>query len=258
MSAVQPHRPTLLFLHGLSGSSSAWLPIERMLEPEYNIVSLDLRGHGKSRKSPRYDDYTPETLAADVQALITHLQLPSLTIVSHSLGTLIALALIRTKPREVMGAIFLSAAFGVCAQRRARILRPAFSLAAALVSLMPFSAAPRGQVDYTGYRPTGDWTLRRIIADVRQTSLRVYAYCLCNVFRADLDPWWQDIRVRSLFVHGARDSVIPLESAQRLHALVRDSRLVVLADANHILPVNDPEDIAALIREFVPPERNER
>lgn len=44
----KPGRPALVFVHGLSDSSSAWLPYEKKFEAQSNILTFDLRGHGYS------------------------------------------------------------------------------------------------------------------------------------------------------------------------------------------------------------------
>ena len=48
-------RLTLVFVHGVSGSSSAWLPYEKIFENKYNVLTYDIRGHGLSKKYPHYE-----------------------------------------------------------------------------------------------------------------------------------------------------------------------------------------------------------
>ena len=47
----------MVFVHGVSGSSSAWWPYEKIFENKYNILTFDIRGHGKLKKFPNYSDY---------------------------------------------------------------------------------------------------------------------------------------------------------------------------------------------------------
>ena len=43
-------RLILVFIHGVSGSSSSWWTYEKIFENKYNILTYDIRGHGKSKK----------------------------------------------------------------------------------------------------------------------------------------------------------------------------------------------------------------
>jgi pimeloyl-ACP methyl ester carboxylesterase len=49
-------------------------------------IALDLRGHGESEKLYEPEAYARDRLAADVLALIDHLELPSVDLVGYSLG----------------------------------------------------------------------------------------------------------------------------------------------------------------------------
>ena len=51
-------RPTIVFVQGLSGTSSGWIPYEKILGKKYNVLSLDLRGHGKSFRPKYFKDYS--------------------------------------------------------------------------------------------------------------------------------------------------------------------------------------------------------
>ena len=68
----KPQRSTLFFVHGASGSSSAWLAYERAFEKDYNVLSLDLRGHGKSVRLIKYEDYAISKFSEDLYELLEH------------------------------------------------------------------------------------------------------------------------------------------------------------------------------------------
>ena len=86
----KPDRLTLVFSHGVSGSSSAWIPYEKIFENKYNILFYDIRGHGKSKKYPNYSDYEIKNFAEDLHDLITHLKIKKFILISNSFAGLIA------------------------------------------------------------------------------------------------------------------------------------------------------------------------
>src|SRR5437016_6254620 len=87
----KPDRLTLVFIHGVSGSSSAWLPYEKIFENKYNILTYDIRGHGKSKKFRSYHDYEIKHFANDLHELVTYLRIEKMVLISNSFGALIAL-----------------------------------------------------------------------------------------------------------------------------------------------------------------------
>ena len=104
----KPNRPTLVFVHGLSGSSSAWIPYENILKNKYNILTFDIRGHGWSKKFLNYSDYKIKNFANDLHDLISFLSISEFILISHSFGTLIAEEYIELHNQYVIGIIFLS------------------------------------------------------------------------------------------------------------------------------------------------------
>lgn len=84
-------RPTVVLVHGVSGSSSAWKAYEARFESQYNLLTYDIRGHGKSKKYPRCRDYAIRHFVEDLHVLLEHLGVDTCILVSHSFSVLIAL-----------------------------------------------------------------------------------------------------------------------------------------------------------------------
>jgi pimeloyl-ACP methyl ester carboxylesterase len=73
----------VLILHGLLGSSANWTTVARELAASYTVFSLDLRNHGRSFHSDRFDY---PVMAADVNSFIEQQGLKEVSIVGHSMG----------------------------------------------------------------------------------------------------------------------------------------------------------------------------
>jgi pimeloyl-ACP methyl ester carboxylesterase len=96
--------PHLLFLHGWCGDRSFFAPQFDHFSAAHRVVSVDLPGHGKSR-APTAN--TIEALAADVAALGRDLGLGRGTMVGHSLGAMVGLALAQQAPDLVSAVIMV-------------------------------------------------------------------------------------------------------------------------------------------------------
>jgi non-heme chloroperoxidase len=78
--------PPVVLVHSWSFHSSMWeYQVQALLAAGHRCVAMDRRGHGRSDHS--HGGYDLDTLAGDVAALLTHLDLDAVTLVAHSMGT---------------------------------------------------------------------------------------------------------------------------------------------------------------------------
>ena len=78
-------------VHGYTGSSQDWVEQISALSPNYRIVALDLRGHGRSEAPSKAEQYSVPIFANDVLALLKALNIKKCCLIGHSLGGFIAL-----------------------------------------------------------------------------------------------------------------------------------------------------------------------
>lgn len=100
----------LLLLHGLAVNANlnwrycGWL---RSLARHYRVITLDLRGHGRSSKPHQVERYGLE-LVKDVPALLDHLQIEKTHLAGYSLGGFIALKTCALYPERIARAALLA------------------------------------------------------------------------------------------------------------------------------------------------------
>ncbi|PIT93561.1 hypothetical protein COU00_03660 [Candidatus Falkowbacteria bacterium CG10_big_fil_rev_8_21_14_0_10_43_11] len=254
VNEFRQNRPTLVFIHGLSGSSSAWAPYEKKFFEQYNLLTFDLRGHGKSAKPKNYSDYAIKNFADDLFSLLAHLKITNFILVSHSFGALIALEFLAEHQAIVKAAVFLSPNFAPDERLIARAVKPLLS-AAKIFKLLPSFSRPRGHVDYKNYLNTGDWNIRRLVADIYNTGLRVYLYCTRQSCQFDRKKFLSQITVPALIIHGKKDTIFPVNRAMVMAAKIKKSRLILLDNADHIIVLNHFPAVAEAIANFVAAEK---
>ena len=102
------------FVHGAGGSSSIWFKQIRDFQKHYNVLLLDLRGHGDSKptlKTAFKQKYTFSALANDILEVLDHLKIEKSHFIGISLGTILIRQLAEMYPERVQtmvlgGAIF--------------------------------------------------------------------------------------------------------------------------------------------------------
>lgn len=244
-------RKTLVFIHGLSGSASAWFPYEKLFGEKYNLLTLDLRGHGKSDKPKKYRDYEIKNSTDDLYELLSYLGITQCILISHSYGSLVALEFLRVHTERVSATIFLSPTAFLTQTKWSLPTRIIGRGLIALFTLLPFHPRIHGRVDYSLYQPTSDWDMRRVPRDLYITSIRVYLYCLVQAYRYACDKLWERIAVPTLIMHGTADSYIPVSHSVRLSKIIPASKLILLERANHIIVLNNVQEVSEGIEKFV-------
>ncbi|WP_322785970.1 alpha/beta fold hydrolase [Oceanobacter kriegii] len=80
----------LVIIHGLFGMLQNWGAQTKALSEEYQVITVDLRNHGRS---PHSDDVSYPAMAADVRQLIADLGFEKVDLLGHSMGGKVAMQL---------------------------------------------------------------------------------------------------------------------------------------------------------------------
>jgi len=95
---------TLVLIHPVGASLVVWEPVLRLLEPEREVIALDMPGFGRSPPLPPEEDPTPQVLARAVGAFLDELGIQTAHLAGNSLGAWVALELATTgRARSVTG-----------------------------------------------------------------------------------------------------------------------------------------------------------
>lgn len=96
------------FVHGAGGSSSIWFKQLRSFSSQFNVLVLDLRGHGKSKEIKSLasaNKYTFDAITKDICEVLDFLKIQSSHFVGISLGTILIRNLAEKEPQRVSSMI---------------------------------------------------------------------------------------------------------------------------------------------------------
>jgi pimeloyl-ACP methyl ester carboxylesterase len=247
----EPNKLTLVFVHGVSGSSSAWLNYEPIFEKKYNVLFYDIRGHGLSKKYLKFNDYAVKNFTDDLDTLITYLQIKKFILITNSFGGLIGLEYIKGHQDNLLGNIMTSPEIFLNEDPAAKIIRPILWLVAQIVSILPSNSKPRGHVDYSKYINVPEWDIGRNWADMYNTGLRAHIYTLLHSFHRKQEYNLQNIHVPTLIIHGEKDGMVPVKNALRLKEEIPGAEMITVPNATHDSARNNFREISEAIESFL-------
>ncbi len=244
-------RLTLVFAHGVSGSSSAWWPYEKIFENKYNVLTYDIRGHGLSKKYPRYEDYEIKNFAEDLHDLISGLGIQKFVLISNSFAGLVHLEYLKLYGDSVCANIFTSPEIYLEDGFLSKMMRPALKLMTGIISLLPFNPKPRGHVDYSKHSNSTDWDIRRNLADMRNTGLHAHFYTLRQSVNPYIKYELEKITAPTLIIHGEKDTMVPAKNAVEMSKKIKNSEFVSVKNVDHNTVHNAVNEMSRAIEQFL-------
>lgn len=92
----------VVFIHGAGGSSSVWYKQIRAFKEHFNVLLIDLRGHGKSRDGRLLNKpYSFNEVSLDVIEVLDHQNIQAAHFVGISLGTILIRIIAEIEPERV-------------------------------------------------------------------------------------------------------------------------------------------------------------
>jgi len=226
----------VILLHGTPLDLHAWDPLVPALIETRRVVRFDARGHGTAQGVP-VPDYA--RLAADVVAVLDHLDLPGAHVVGHSWGGEIAQRVAVEHPDRVRRLSLLCT--------RASPFPPFHDLAATLRT---------GTVDREAL--LGRWFTQEERAEQDGAAATVRQWLRA----ADVDRWAEAVEMISTFddlahlatvtvpvdvVAAELDAVATPQHMAELAGALPDATFRVLHGARHLAPLQRPDEIARIL-----------
>ncbi len=249
----------VVLAHGWPLSGRSWeSQVLTFVEAGYRVITYDRRGFGQS--SQPWDGYDYDTFAADLAALLDHLDVHDATLIGFSMAGGEVVRYLANHGQDRVSQLVLASAVPPYLYKSDD--NPDGGLDDATVNgFLTGSRTDRmGFLDefMKGFFSAGR-TLKVSEAQ-RQYALSLAAVASPHAtlecikafsytdFRADLPK----ITVPTLVIHGDSDAIVPLEvSGQRSADLIAGAKLVVIKDAPHGVTVSHADEWSAAVLDFL-------
>lgn len=237
-SQTDSRRPPLILIHGAGGSFLSWHPRLRRM-PGETVFTLDLPGHGKSAGKGRQSIHA---YAEDVLNFLREQNIHKPVICGHSMGSAIALVLaLEHSPQfSALALLGAGAKLRVSPLIFEKAKNPAtFAEAVQLVNEYSFS-------------PETPKDLMRLSSEA---MLKLHPQTLLGDFLAcdsfDVVERLPAIQLPTFIACGTLDVMTPPKFSKFLFEKIPNARLHLLEKTGHMLALESPDAIAALLRDFV-------
>ncbi|NJB37449.1 alpha/beta fold hydrolase [Croceivirga sp. JEA036] len=240
------------FVHGAGGSSTIWYKQVKAFKEHFNILLLDLRGHGKSKfhlKEALKSKYTFDAITQDIKEVVDYLEIKKSHFVGISLGTILIRNLAEKHPTlvksMVMGGAIMKMNF------RSRVL---MRLGVILKSVVPyiwlykfFAFVIMPNKNHKESRSLFVREAKKLYQKefIRWFKLTSEINPLLKLFRM------VDLKIPTLYVMGSEDYLFlpTIEKVAEQHTF---SQLYVVPDCGHVVNVEQPhlfnEKVIAYLR----------
>jgi 3-oxoadipate enol-lactonase len=238
----------LIFCHALATRQELWERQRAALSRKFSIVSFDLRGHGES-PPPVIGDYSLESQADDVAALMDHLNISSAALVGISVGGEVAQVAAARHPHRFERLILSSTAChtepGRAAAWESRIQ------AAERLGMSGIASATASRWFSESFASSNPDVVEWCRQCVASTSLESYVG-LARVIRVmDLRPLLGIITCPTLVLCGDQDRNTGPETAQMLAHLIPQSQMAIVEGSGHFPNIEAADYFNRAIEGFV-------
>jgi non-heme chloroperoxidase len=243
--------PAVVLLSGWPVDSRSWEPqVHALLRAGHRVIAYDRRGFGQSSRPTEGYDF--DTLAGDLDKVLTELDLREATLVGFSLGTGEVARYVGTYGTDrVKGLVFiesLAPSYAKSAENPGGVDEAGVAgvQQAILDDRLAWLTGLLGDFlnldDYLGTRVSEDTVRNLWNAGAAASPIATWA---CPP--GWLDDFGEDIKridVPTLIVHGTADRILPIDGqGRRLHAALPDAHYVEIEGGPHVLCVTHAEEV---------------
>lgn len=242
---VQGAGPAILLAHGGLTDSSVWAGVVADLVGDHRVITVDLRGHGRSAAPGA--DYALADHVKDLLAALDAAGVDRALVVGHDIGGIAGLLLARDHAHRLDGLVVIN-----CTSEaeenplKWRILgRLALQLGVRPQIVDQLASLCFGRTSLqVKTQAVSAWKQALGGVDKAQLHRALRAW----VRRPSIEKSLGTINLFVLSVAGAEDPAISPDNAKRVQEAIPNARHKIVQGAGHVLPLEKPEAVVEWIR----------
>jgi 3-oxoadipate enol-lactonase len=239
--------PVVMLSHSLGASLAMWEPQRVVLEPYFQVLTYDMRGHGAS-DAPG-GAYTLEQLAQDAIGLMDALNIARVHFVGLSIGGMIAQALALSHPDRLLSLALCSTSAFLPPPARPMVQeRIGLARSQGMEALVDSTLERWFTSQYAKETPGKiDPVRRQFLA----TPVNGYIGCSEAISQLNFIEQLFQITLPTLILVGAEDIGTPVAASEAIHEKIRGSKIFVLPSASHLGNIEQADLFNKYLLEFL-------
>ncbi len=234
----------VVFLHGLGGDHSVWLYQVPELCSRLPVITLDLRGHGRSTIPER--PFGMAAMALDVARLLRELGAERAHIVGLSLGGMVAQQFALDHPQAVASLVLADT---LCATPDS--FRDVAQASLQFIEQNDMATVAQSRIT-AAFSDHVDPVLREYVIDrIARNDKAAYLSAARAAFSFAAAQSIHAIQAPTLVLCGEDDRVTPLPLSEEIAARIPGARLARIAGAGHISNLERPREFNRIVLEFL-------
>ena len=238
---------TIVLLHGFSESSKIWNKYTARLSKQYQVIGIDLPGHGKSEVVKQ--ENSMEYMAEIVKNVLDEEEVSKCVMIGHSMGGYVALAFAEKVPALLSGlCLFNSSAAADSEEQKVNRDRTIEVIKANhfnfLSSFIPDLFTAENQEIYKKE------ISKLIKGSEKMTTEGIISSMMALRNRANRYHVLQDISIPVLFIAGQQDKRVPLDKVLEQISLPKEAHVLLLKEVAHMGYIEASEQTYNAIKNF--------
>ena len=238
---------TLVLLHGYLESKEIWIDFAKDLARKFQVIAVDLPGHGKS-ESPA-SNLTVEKMAEAVKNVLDTENIKKCFLVGHSMGGYVALAFLDLYPEYLAAlSIFHSSPYADTDEKRANRDREINIIRQGKKAQVYSAHFPKTFAEENAEKfATEIGKMNEHAKNMPDEGIIAALKAMKN--RSDRSELLKNTKIPVQYIIGEKDNFIPMSILERLK-LPENSELVVLENSGHMGFIEEKENAIKAIEEF--------
>ena len=236
----------VLLIHGLGSSCQDWELQVDYFSRNYRVITIDLRGHGKSEKPP--GPYSIPLFTEDTARLLKELKCSPAHILGISLGGMVAFQLAISFPEVVKSLIIVNSTPDLVP----KTLKDRLGIWQRYLIVQFMGLRKLGEVLGDRFFPDPDQSVLRDIFIERwaENHKPSYMEAMKAVVGWSVLNQLKEIKAPTLVI-GADGDYFPIEEKEAYTKRISGARLKIIENTRHALPADKPEVFNQTVIDFL-------
>ena len=240
---VSGQGPALVFIHGLGSSTRDWEYQVPDFAGSYQVITFDLRGHGRSDKPD--GPYAVSMFAADMDGLFQAVGVQSAHVAGISLGGCVAFQFALDYPNRIKTLTVVNSAPTAGAPEQAQI-----EIERRVGIVQQFGMRGMGQALSEHLFPQSEHLRQTFVDRWAENDPAAYIAATRSLLTWNVTDRLRSIECPTLIIAADQD-YSPVAVKEAYVKLMAHAQLVVIPDAHHAVPLERPHEFNAVLAKFL-------